>query len=123
MATSNAEGAIILQIETARGVENADAIAAVPGVDVLWIGHFDLSLSLGIPGQFDHPRFAEAVDAVAAACTRHGRPLGVMVNDPIAGQAWLDRGFRAIAYSGDIWLLQRALAEGVAWLRAQDGNG
>ncbi|HZS87544.1 MAG TPA: aldolase/citrate lyase family protein [Chloroflexota bacterium] len=122
MAASNAEGAIILQIETARGVENADEIAAVPGVDVLWIGHFDLSQSLGIPGQFDHPRFVETVDAVVAACKRHGRPLGVMVNDPATGRVWLDRGFRAIAYSGDIWLLQRALAEGVAWVRSWDGD-
>jgi 2-dehydro-3-deoxyglucarate aldolase/4-hydroxy-2-oxoheptanedioate aldolase len=122
MAQANAEGAVILQIETARGVDNVEAIAAVPGVDVLWIGHFDLTQSLGIPGQFDHPRFAEAVATVVAAGRRHGRALGVMVSDPAAGQIWLERGFQAIAYSGDIWLLQRALADGLAWLRSADAD-
>jgi 2-dehydro-3-deoxyglucarate aldolase/4-hydroxy-2-oxoheptanedioate aldolase len=120
MVQANAEGAIILQIETVRGVDNVEAIAAVPGVDVLWIGHFDLTQSLGIPGQFDHPHFVEAVATVVAAARRHGRALGVMVSDPAAGQIWLERGFQAIAYSGDIWLLQRALAEGLAWLRSTD---
>lgn len=120
MARSNADSAIIVQIETAGGVDHVDEIAAVPGIDVLWIGHFDLSQSLGIPGQFDHPRFVEAVATVVAAGRRHERALGVMVSDPVAGQVWLERGFQAVAYSADIWLLQRALAEGVAWLRSTD---
>jgi 2-keto-3-deoxy-L-rhamnonate aldolase RhmA len=55
MASANDEVLLIAQIETARGVENLDAIAAVDGIDVLWIGHFDLTNSLGIPGQFSHP--------------------------------------------------------------------
>ena len=70
IATANSETHLIAQIETAAGVENANAIAAVDGIDVLWIGHFDLSNSLGIPGQFDHPRFREALDTVLAACRR-----------------------------------------------------
>ncbi len=93
----------------------------MPGIDVLWIGHFDLSLSLGIPGQFDHPRFVEAVDAVVGAAVAHGKPLGILVSDPAAGRFWIERGFRIICYSGDIWLLQRALAEGVAWIRGLKG--
>lgn len=120
MARANADSAIIVQIETACGVDHVEEIAAVPGVDVLWIGHFDLSQSLGIPGQFDHPRFVEAVATVAAAGRRHGRALGVMVSDPVAGESWLERGFQAVAYSADIWLLQRALAEGIAWLRGTE---
>src|SRR5207247_9842695 len=78
MASANAEGMLIAQIETAKGVENADAIAAVEGIDCLWIGHFDLTQSLGIPAQFDHPRFHEAVDAVAAAANAHGKTAGIL---------------------------------------------
>jgi 2-dehydro-3-deoxyglucarate aldolase/4-hydroxy-2-oxoheptanedioate aldolase len=118
MERANRETMIILQIETALGVQNVAEIAAVPGVDIIWIGHFDLTQSLGIPAQFDHPLFVEAVDTVVAACKVRGVPLGVMVNDAGAGRFWVERGFRAIAYSGDVWLLQRALAEGVAWVRS-----
>jgi 2-keto-3-deoxy-L-rhamnonate aldolase RhmA len=117
MESANRENLIIAQIETAQGVEHVGEIAAVPGIDVLWIGHADLSLSLGIPGQFDHPRFVEAVETVTAAAGARKRPLGVMVSDPDGGRFWIERGFRVICYSGDIWLLQRALAEGVAWVR------
>ena len=56
-AAANKRTTLFCQIETAEGVENADAIAAIDGVDCLWVGHFDLSVSLGIPGQFDHPNF------------------------------------------------------------------
>ena len=118
MAAANRENLVIVQIETAQGVENSAEIVAVPGIDVIWIGHFDLTQSLGIPAQFDHPRFVEAIDTVARSATVHNVPLGVLVSDPAAGQFWIERGFRAICYSGDIWLLQRALADGVAWIRS-----
>jgi 2-keto-3-deoxy-L-rhamnonate aldolase RhmA len=121
IAAANRDNLIIAQIETAQAVEQVEEIAAVPGIDVLWIGHFDLSLSLGIPGQFDHPRFVAAIDRVVAAASAHRLPLGILVNDPGAGRVWIARGFRAICYSGDIWLLQRALAEGVAWVRGLEG--
>ena len=118
MEAANRENLVIVQIETAQGVENIAEIVAVPGVAVIWIGHFDLTQSLGIPAQFDHPLFVEAIDTVARTASAHNVPLGVLVNDPAAGQFWIERGFRAICYSGDIWLLQRALTEGVAWIRS-----
>lgn len=78
--TANSETHLIVQIETAAGVENADAIAEVDGIDVLWIEHFDLTNSLGIPGQFDHPRFKEALGRRAGSVSKaqqgsrfHGR--------------------------------------------------
>src|SRR5262245_3062086 len=61
ITSANRETLLIAQIETVAGVRNVDAIAAVPDIDVLWIGHFDLSNSLGIPGQFVHPDFKDAV--------------------------------------------------------------
>ena len=82
------------QIETASGVEQAEAIAAVEGVDCLWIGHFDLSASLGIPGQFEHPDFLEAIDRVAAACRKHGKALGRLVPDAASGHRLRDARLR-----------------------------
>ena len=64
LAAANKRTTFFAQIETADGVKNADAIAAVDGVDCLWVGHFDLSVSLGIPGEFDNPKFTKAIDRV-----------------------------------------------------------
>ena len=73
LAAANERTTLFCQIETAEGVENADAIAAVDGIDCLWIGHFDLSVSLGIPGEFDHPKFLKAVERTIAAAKKHTR--------------------------------------------------
>ena len=54
-------------IETEMGIRNVDEIAAVPGVDVLWLGHFDLTNFLGIPAQFDHPKYIDAIERLVTA--------------------------------------------------------
>src|SRR5215472_7056738 len=76
-ARLNAETAVIVMLETAAGIDNADAIAAVPGIDVLLIGSGDLTTDYGIPGQVDHPRLREAYERTAQACRAHGKVLGV----------------------------------------------
>jgi 2-keto-3-deoxy-L-rhamnonate aldolase RhmA len=114
---ANRDTLIIAQIETADGVERCEEIAAVQGVDVLWIGHFDLSNFLGIPGQFTHPQFVAAVAKVVAACEAHGKAAGFMVSDVAGGHALLDLGFRILAYSGDLWLYQAALKSGIEGLK------
>ncbi|RLS82063.1 MAG: aldolase, partial [Planctomycetota bacterium] len=60
--SSNAESLLIVQIETAKGLQNLDEIATVPEIDVLWIGLYDLANSLGLPGQMDHPQIQAAID-------------------------------------------------------------
>jgi 2-dehydro-3-deoxyglucarate aldolase/4-hydroxy-2-oxoheptanedioate aldolase len=120
--SANSHTLLIAQIETAAGVRNASEIAAVDGIDVLWIGHFDLSNSLGIPGQFDHPQFREAVDQVLAACRQHGKTPGFMAGDIATGKMLLDQGFRMLAYGGDLWLYQAALREGVSALQSHAGR-
>ena len=102
MRVANEEGLLIAQIESARGVAEVGKIAAVEGIDVLWIGHFDLTNSLGIPGQFTHPKFVEAVDKVRAACREHGKALGFMASGVEEGRALLAKGFRILAYGRDI---------------------
>src|SRR4029079_10104615 len=64
IAQANARTMVIALVETAVGIENVDAIAAVDGIDVVWLGHFDLTNFMGIPGQFDHPELHAAVDTL-----------------------------------------------------------
>jgi 2-dehydro-3-deoxyglucarate aldolase/4-hydroxy-2-oxoheptanedioate aldolase len=120
--SANREQILIAQVETARGLENVEAIAAVEGLDVVWIGQADLTSSLGIPGQYTHPAFLAAVDRIAAAARAHGKALGYLALDVEDGRAMLAKGFRMLAYGGDLWLYQQALREGIAALRASTGG-
>ena len=114
---ANARTALFTQIETAEGVANVDEIAAVDGVDVLWVGHFDLSNSLGIPGQFDHPEFIKATDAVIKAAKKHGKSAGRLV--PTVDQCieLYKYGFDFISYSGDVWAFFGAIQSAVNDIR------
>ncbi|MEP6641114.1 MAG: aldolase/citrate lyase family protein [Gaiellales bacterium] len=113
---SNRENLVIAQIESTAGIENADAIASVPGVDVVWLGQFDLSLSLGVPGQFDDSTYLAAVDRLLETCRRHQKPLGQMIGAPAEGAALRERGFQVLAY-GDVLVFERALREQMDALR------
>ncbi|MFZ0214379.1 MAG: aldolase/citrate lyase family protein [Candidatus Dormiibacterota bacterium] len=117
MESANREILLISQIETAAGLEHADEIAAVAGIDVLWVGQFDLTASLGIPGQFDNPQYLSALDRVVEACRSHGKAAGFMVTSIPEAQQVLAKGFTALAYNGDLWLYQQALAAGVEQVR------
>lgn len=117
LAAANAHVACIPLIETRAGIENIDEIVAVEGVDGIWIGHFDLSCSLGIPGQFEHPDFQAAVDAVLAAIKKHGKSAGRMVSSVEEGIALYRAGFDVICYSADVFILQTAIESGIAAIR------
>jgi len=77
MEEANSRILTIAQIETKEAIKNADAIAAVPGIDALLIGPNDLALSLGVPGDLTSPIMIESVSKVAAACKRHGKAFGI----------------------------------------------
>lgn len=121
MAAANERTLVIALIETARGIANAGAIMAVPGIDVGWLGHFDLTATMGITGQFEHPDFAEAVATLADACARNGKPAGILANSVAMGRRFQGLGFRCIGFGTDIGLLQSAFGAGVAQLREQAG--
>jgi 2-keto-3-deoxy-L-rhamnonate aldolase RhmA len=76
-AAINAEILTIVMLESPEAVTNADAIASVPGVDVLFIGTSDLTAELGISGQMGHPKVIQAYQAVGDACRKHGKTLGM----------------------------------------------
>ena len=113
----NREVLTLVQIETAAGLEAVDEIAAVEGIDVLWIGHFDLSASLGIPGEFDGETFRAAVDRVLAAGRERGKPVGMVCGSIEEGRSLVARGFSLLAYSIDIWIYEDALRQGISGLR------
>lgn len=108
---------VIAQIESANGLANVEEIAAVPGVDVLWVGHFDLTLSMGIPGQFESKQFLDAMDRVSAAAKAHGLIGGFNVDSIESGRNWIEKGYRMIAYQADFRLMAGALQAGVDGLR------
>jgi 2-dehydro-3-deoxyglucarate aldolase/4-hydroxy-2-oxoheptanedioate aldolase len=114
---ANDRTTVICLIETAEGAENADGIAALDGVDGLWVGHFDLSVSLGIPGEFGHPKFKAAMDKIIAAAKKHNKALGRLVPNTEQGTAFYKEGFDFICYSGDVWVLRDALTAAMKTLR------
>ncbi len=122
MQSANDEQLLIAQIETAQGVANVESIAAVDGIDVLWIGHFDLTNSLGIPGQFDHPEFKAAVDRVVDAARQHGKAAGFMASSVEETCDMIKRGFRCLAYGGDLWIYQQALSRDLSRVREELGE-
>jgi 2-dehydro-3-deoxyglucarate aldolase/4-hydroxy-2-oxoheptanedioate aldolase len=101
-ARANDETVVILLLETVKAFENLDEIVSVPGVDIAWMGHYDLTVSMGIPAQFEHPRFLEAMDALVACCRRHGVAPGFLPATPAATAHWIRKGFRAISLGSDI---------------------
>lgn len=117
LSSANDRTTVICLIETAEGADNADAIAAISDVDCLWIGHFDLSVSLGHPGQFDHPKFKTAMDRIISAAKKHGKALGRLVLNTEQGIQFYKQGFSFCCYSGDVWVLRDALGSAVKILR------
>ncbi|MGH9662184.1 MAG: HpcH/HpaI aldolase family protein [Bryobacteraceae bacterium] len=119
---SNQSSVIICQIESTRGLANLDAIAHTDGVDVLWVGHFDLTQSMGIPGQFQNPQFLDAVRSVVAAAKRHGKLAGIQPGNLAQADEWLKLGFNVISWGSDIAVYREALRGAVRTLRERIGG-
>jgi 2-dehydro-3-deoxyglucarate aldolase/4-hydroxy-2-oxoheptanedioate aldolase len=97
----DARNLVIAQIETERGLENVEAIAAVDGIDVLWVGHFDLTNFLGIPAQFDNPRYLNSIKRIVAAGRKHKKGLGFMPTDANWTRQYRKLGFNMLAAGTD----------------------
>jgi 2-keto-3-deoxy-L-rhamnonate aldolase RhmA len=118
MREANEEILVVVQIESSAAVESLDEIAAVEGVDVLWIGQYDLTASLGIPGKFDHPEFLAALAATVEACNRHGKAPAMATDSLETAQELLGMGFKCIAFGHDLTLYRAGLENGLQALRA-----
>jgi 4-hydroxy-2-oxoheptanedioate aldolase len=109
MKQSNAETFLVLQIEDREAVECVEKIAQVAGVDLLFVGPADLSLSYGVPMQFDHPQIQQAIDRVACAAAQAGKWWGIVTESAEAAQNALDRGARMVTCANDHFLLVAGL--------------
>jgi 4-hydroxy-2-oxoheptanedioate aldolase len=91
----------IVQIESVGALREADQIAAIDGVDVLFVGPADLTHSLGIPGQFDHETYRTALKTVVDACAAHGKAAGILIYDTAVVPDLLELGFRFVGIGAD----------------------
>jgi 4-hydroxy-2-oxoheptanedioate aldolase len=98
---ANEDVVVIGQIEGADGVRNLSEILTVPGLDVIFLGPYDLSQSLGIPGQLDHPRLIEAMKQVIEVAGRTGIVVGTFADSPDRALSWIKLGVRYVAVSTD----------------------
>jgi 2-keto-3-deoxy-L-rhamnonate aldolase RhmA len=92
----------IIQIESRSAVDHAAEIAAIDGVDVLFVGPADLTHSLGIPGQLDHPDYLAAIRRTLAAADGHGKATGILIRDVAALPRHLELGFRFVGIGSDV---------------------
>ena len=110
---ANRETFVAVQIEDREALDNLDDIVAVQGIDVYFIGPADLSLSLGVPFQFDHPKYREAEDRIARAVTKHGKWWGRPVRDAATAREYADRGARFLSVGGDFYFLKDGMLKAI----------
>ncbi len=122
LAQANRDTVFVALIETAAGLADVEKIAAMDAVDALFIGHFDLTCSMGINAQFDHPDFIAAMDRVVSAGKANNKKVGRMAMTPEEAKGLHDAGFEMVMYGGDIWVFQAAMTEGVARIRELTGS-
>lgn len=104
---ANRETFVMIQIEDKESLDVIDEIATVEGIDAFFIGPADLSCSLGIFAEWDHPLLASAIEKIAAAAKKHGKWWGIPVGSPEEAQKYLDMGASFLNYSGDIGAIVR----------------
>jgi 2-keto-3-deoxy-L-rhamnonate aldolase RhmA len=118
MADANRETLVMVQIESRQALNNLDAILTTPGVDGACVGRGDLSADLGVAGARDHPEVLAGVEAMIAACRRHGRIPGLLVQDVPDARAWIAKGIRMVSYSSEVMVLRDAARAALAEIRA-----
>lgn len=113
----NENGMIILQIETVKALEGREELLSVPGLDVVMVGPVDLSISLGVPGNFEHPTFIDAIDKIRDTCQSKGIVPGIQCRGVALSKFCRDRGFRFLGTSNEWALMLEKAKETVAALR------
>ena len=101
----------IIQIETKQGLENVKEIASIDGVDCLWVGHFDLTNFLGIPGDFSSTIYLDAINEIVFAANIYKKSLGIMVNNKQELETYSKLGFNMIAVGTEMNILSRSISQ------------
>ena len=126
LAEANDGLLLVAQIESRLGVSNAEAIAAVEGIDVLFVGPTDLSIDLGIREQYQEASFQAALDTVVAGARRHGKAAGILARNHEQAAGYIARGFSFVSVGSDRGLISNGMrknAEAFDRLRAEAGQG
>lgn len=113
----NRQTLVLPQCETIESLEVIEEIVGVDGVSGIFIGPFDLSIALGIPTQFDHPKFKEAIARIYKACRDQGKFAFIFANDIDTAKYYFNYGFDSVTYSLDINLLIQSVQQVVQELR------
>jgi 2-dehydro-3-deoxyglucarate aldolase/4-hydroxy-2-oxoheptanedioate aldolase len=114
----NRSNLVVVQFETTAAIERADEMLSLPGVDVIMVGPADLSISLGVPGQFDHPLMIETISRLIETCNRHGVVPGIQTRSVAMAKQWVERGMRFVGVAAEYVLLLEKARETVAQLKA-----
>ena len=112
---ANRDTFVAIQIETLGARNEVEQIAAIEDVDLLFLGPSDLSQSLGVLGQFTHPKLWEAIERIAAACKKHGKHWGTVPSDPQFAERAVELGCRMVSIAPDV----KALRLGIDAAKAQ----
>ncbi len=108
---------LVLQIEHVTGVQNVDDIVHVPGIGAILVGPYDLSGSLGLLGQTDHPQVEAQIEAVRVACEHANIPVGIFAADVDTAKRYVDMGFHLICLAADTIFMFRAAFDAVSTLK------
>ena len=106
---ANRESFVAIQIETAEALEECDQIAAIDGVDLLFLGPADMSQNLGVIGDFMHPKCLAAIDRISAACARHKKPWGVVPVNPEYAAMCVEKGCRMLSVAADVRIINAGI--------------
>ena len=109
----------VVQFETVNAMERADELLSIPGLDVIMVGPADLSIALGIPGQFENPLLVSTVDRLIEKCNQHGVVPGIQTRSVAMAKFWADRGMRFVGAGAEHGLLLEKAKEAVGQLRAK----
>lgn len=118
MAESNTRCKVLPQCETTEALEKIDEIAALDGVDGIFVGPFDLSVDMGIPLELDNPKLIDAIEHILDICKKHGKDAHIFANSIEDATKWAQRGFDYVTYALDAGILISAYQEALAQLRA-----
>jgi 2-keto-3-deoxy-L-rhamnonate aldolase RhmA len=118
----NANSLVVLQIETQKAVDMRDELLSVPGIDAVMVGPVDLSISLGVPGDFMHPKMVDAMEKIRDSCLKHGVAPGTQTRNLALAKFWKERGMLFLGCSSETGMLFEKAKEIVVALNEAPGS-
>jgi 2-keto-3-deoxy-L-rhamnonate aldolase RhmA len=122
LAEANRQVLVSIQIETSLGLDRVEELVSRPGVDLCFVGPQDLTIALGIPGQFHHQKMDEDMEHIIAVCRRHNVPVGCQSGDLTFSTKWMDGGCTYIMLGNDTMLLREAMTRRIQTVRDHEAK-